>query len=177
MTVLRTARLELRPAGLTDLPSLLPHWNQPLVNRFLFDDQEVTVELATTLLTDSDTDFARHGYGLWKAYLDGEFVGVCGLRLHESSRMEIIYSLEPAHWGSGLATEAAVAVLDAGRRAGLKEILLEVDDGNVASHHVAERLGAVFEDAGDGLVRYVITADPSPQRRDHPPAAPSPTLP
>ncbi|MEV0379175.1 GNAT family protein [Nonomuraea sp. NPDC050643] len=155
-----TRRLELRPAGLSDLGVLVRHWNAPQVKRYLFDDREVSPKLAETLLRDSETDFARHGYGLWKIFRNEVLVGVCGLRRRGEERVEILYSLDPLHWGAGLAAEAAEAVLGAGRRAGLTEILIETDDGNAPSHRLAERLGAKFEGEGDGLRRYVVTLTP-----------------
>ncbi|MFC5820408.1 GNAT family N-acetyltransferase [Nonomuraea harbinensis] len=157
MTVLRTNRLELLPASQADLDILVAHWNQPEVRQYLFDDREVSAEFAATLLADSADDFTEHGYGLWKAYLRDELVGVCGLRRHDSGQVEIVYSLEPARRGSGLATEAALAVLETGRRAGLKEILLETDEGNVASQRLARRLGAVPRGGADGILQYVIS--------------------
>ncbi|WP_187415054.1 GNAT family N-acetyltransferase [Nonomuraea sp. PA05] len=152
-----TKRLELRPAGLRDLGVLVRHWNDPSVRRYLFDDREVDPRLAETLLRDSETGFARHGYGLWQIFLQDVLIGVCGLRRRGEERVELLYSLDPGHWGAGLAAEAAQAVLAAGRRAGLKEVLIETDDGNVASQRLAERLGAVFEEAADGVRRYLVT--------------------
>ncbi|GAA2205987.1 hypothetical protein GCM10009850_014450 [Nonomuraea monospora] len=152
-----TKRLELRPAGLRDLGVLVRHWNDPRVRRYLFDDREVDPRLAQTLLRDSEAGFARHGYGLWQVFLQDVLIGVCGLRRRGEERVELLYSLDPAHWGAGLAAEAARAVLAAGRRAGLKEVLIETDDGNVASQRLAERLGAVFEEAADGVRRYLVT--------------------
>ncbi|SEG59601.1 Protein N-acetyltransferase, RimJ/RimL family [Nonomuraea solani] len=152
-----TRRLELRPAGLSDLGVLVQHWNDPQVRRYLFDDREVSPKLAETLLRDSEADFARHGYGLWKVVKDDVLIGVCGLRRRGEERVEILYSLDPGHWGAGLAAEAAEAVLGAGRRARLTEVLIETDDGNLASHRLADRLGAVFEGAADGRRRYTLT--------------------
>ncbi len=135
---------------------LVAHWNRPEVRRYLFDDGEVSAGLASMLLRDSDADFAHYGYGLWKAYLGAELIGMCGLRRHEDGRVEIIYSLDPEHRGAGLATEAARTVLAWGRRVGLTEILVETDEGNLASQRLAQRLGAVAEQAEGGLRRYVV---------------------
>ncbi|MFB4279074.1 MULTISPECIES: GNAT family N-acetyltransferase [unclassified Nonomuraea] len=156
MTAISTKRLELRPAGVRDLGVLVRHWNDPQVRRYLFDDREVAPQLAGTLLRDSEAGFARHGYGLWQVFRDGVLIGVCGLRRHGEDRVELLYSLDPAHWGAGLAAEAAEAVLAAGRRAGLAEIVIETDAGNTASQRLAERLGAVLGEEADGLRRYTL---------------------
>jgi [ribosomal protein S5]-alanine N-acetyltransferase len=56
--------------------------------------------------------------------------------------LEVFYSLAPAAWGKGYATEAARAVVEyALGDLGLPEVLAEVDEGNLASAAVVERLG------------------------------------
>jgi [ribosomal protein S5]-alanine N-acetyltransferase len=70
------------------------------------------------------------------------FVGTAGLRPLDELGLEVFYSLAPASWGKGYATEAARAVLDhALGSLGLPEVLAEVDAGNAASIAVIERLG------------------------------------
>ena len=47
---LETARLMLHPAVPQDLPRLHAIWSEPAVRRFLFDDREVSLELAGSVL-------------------------------------------------------------------------------------------------------------------------------
>lgn len=62
---------------------------------------------------------------------------------HEG-RVEVVYSLEPEHWGRGVATAAAAEVLAHGfDGCGLEEILGGVDAPNFASAAVLRRLGMV----------------------------------
>lgn len=78
---------------------------------------------------------------------DGALVGVVGLRRQEGPAgrgpdVEIVYSLEPARWGQGLAAEAARAVLDyAFGVVGLPRVTAEIDARNSSSAEVVERLG------------------------------------
>ena len=70
-------------------------------------------------------------------------VGFCGLRHfgEPPQDVEILYGLLPAHWGRGLATEAARAVLDHGFSRGLPRIFAGADSPNAASFQVMARLG------------------------------------
>jgi Acetyltransferase (GNAT) domain len=105
----------------------------------------------------------------------GRLVGTAGLRPLEDLGLEIFYSLSPASWGQGYATEAARAVLDyALGPLGLPEVLAEVDEGNAASIAVIERLGMTRFDVVPGRsARWPATAGrqgPHRSGRPHPSA-------
>lgn len=143
-TAPRSPRLRYHPMAAADVAALHAHWNAPAVRRFLWDDQEVAPDTVRAVLAASDADFARAGYGLWVVTdAAGALVGSCGLRPVEgTAEIEILYSVEPAHWGSGLATEAAAAVLhQAFAELGLARVLGGTDESNVASRRVLEKLG------------------------------------
>ncbi|WP_235014080.1 GNAT family N-acetyltransferase [Parafrankia sp. BMG5.11] len=77
----------------------------------------------------------------------------------EDLGVEVLYSLSPAAWGRGFATEAARAVVDhALTTVGLPEVLAEVDEGNTASTRVITRLGltpfATVQGELGPLIRY-----------------------
>ena len=150
--VLRTERLVLRPVTGDDHPALLAHWTQPDVRRFLFDGAPLSSAEVAETIEESDGDFAAHGYGIWLIELGSwpgpgpspghGLVGTAGLRPLEESGLEIFYSLAPAAWGHGYATEAARAVVEfALDSLDLPEVLAEVDEGNAASVAVVKRLG------------------------------------
>ena len=77
----------------------------------------------------------------------GQMIGFCGLQpLPNTAEIEIGWWLAPSHWGRGLATEAARAVLQDGfGRAGLQRIVAIAHPDNRASRHVMEKLGMAFE--------------------------------
>ncbi|MEU5881838.1 GNAT family N-acetyltransferase [Spirillospora sp. NPDC047279] len=138
--VLRTERLVLRPARANDRAVLTEHWGAPDVRRFLFDGQVVPAEEIAAVITASERDFT--GHPLWIIESEGVFVGAAALRPLDELGQEILYSLAPEAWGRGYATEAARAVVDhALGPLGLPEVLAEIDEGNVASVAVVERLG------------------------------------
>ncbi|MEU5880661.1 GNAT family protein [Spirillospora sp. NPDC047279] len=162
--VLRTDRLALHPVSMSDHRALLAHWTGPRVRRHLFDDKTLSALEVTEIIAVSQRDFATEGYGLWTlraadrgdavgavgaAPPPGSLVGVAGLRGHDAD-VEIVYSLEPAHWGLGLAAEASRAVLDyAFEVLHLRRVTAEIDEANPASAELAERLGMRRRPGGD----------------------------
>ncbi|GIH81092.1 GNAT family N-acetyltransferase [Planobispora longispora] len=159
--VLTTERLVLRPVAARDHAGLLAHWTTPEVRRFMFDGTVLTPEQVTSAIEDSLRGFATAGHGLWLIREAGgsDLAGTAGLRPLDDLGLEITYSLAPAVWGRGYATEAARAVVDhALGPLGLPEVLAEIDEGNAASVAVVVRLGmtpfAVVPGVLGPLVRY-----------------------
>src|SRR5690606_20712549 len=83
VTVLRAERMDPLPAGVADLPGILPNGRDLLVRRCLFDDREVTEEFATGPLA---LPRAEHGHGPLDDAPQRRAVGLCGPRTHESRR-------------------------------------------------------------------------------------------
>ena len=100
----------------------------------------------------SRASFAEAGFGLWLLRDARGFVGTCGLRPAGDGEVEVLYSIEPGRWGTGLATEAARAVLEqAFAPLGLPRVLGGVDDTNHASRRILEKLGMTpHATPGDG---------------------------
>jgi ribosomal-protein-alanine N-acetyltransferase len=155
----QSARLRFREMAEADVAAAHRHWNDPLVRRFLWDDEQVALATVRAVLERSSADFARAGYGMW-VLTDGApgIAGVCGLRgAGGGDDVELVYSIDPARWGRGLATEAGRAVLrHAFERLGVERVLGAVDAPNLASHRVLEKLGMteIGASGGNGL-RYL----------------------
>ena len=108
----------------------------------------------------------RRGFGLW-AVFDREseaFMGECGLREENKidDKVELSYGLLPQFWGGGLATEAAMAVLDFGiKTLGMKQIYAFAQKKNAASLHILSKFGfqheCDFDEDGDLITRTVLT--------------------
>ena len=116
-----------------------------------------------------------YGYGLFTVILraDGAVIGDCGLE-HIDLGRELGYDLRSAHWGRGLATEAATAVRDfAFGVLGLSRLVSLIRVGNDASRRVAEKIGMTSaEETERGGVRYrlysidgELTGSPSSHER------------
>ena len=144
-----TARLRLQPAQGHDLDELHALWITPDVRKFLWDDQVISRTLAATTLERSSVWFERYGYGLWlmRECRSVPIIGFCGLRPGEDSPdPELLYGLARSHWGQGLATEAAHAVLRYGFEGlGLERIRAVTDARNVASVAMMQRLAMDFQ--------------------------------
>ena len=112
----------------------------------------------TGLMVDNiEAHLERHGFGLWAAELraTGEFIGFVGMAVprFEAAFMpavEIGWRLSAAHWGKGLATEGARAVVryafDVLR---LDELVSFTVPENVRSRAVMEKLGMTHDPADD----------------------------
>lgn len=67
-------------------------------------------------------------------------------RLDDASGVEVLYGTAPAHWGRGLATEVAFAVLRYGLEEAGRGRMLGIDDKvNAASRRVLEKIGMTPE--------------------------------
>jgi RimJ/RimL family protein N-acetyltransferase len=144
---LETARLVLRPLSGADLDAAHRVSNDPLVQRYLWDDEPVKDAIEDAISRSLNT-FAELGFGLFGVRLragDDELIGYCGLlRIETAEKVELLYALLPRWWGKGLATEAArVCLRFAFEEADLARVVAGVDPPNTASLRVIEKLGMV----------------------------------
>jgi [ribosomal protein S5]-alanine N-acetyltransferase len=92
------------------------------------------------------------GYGPYAVVENSsqEVIGYCGLSsfpdIDGQSETEIGYRLAKLAWGKGYATEAAQAVRDfALTTLHIKRLIALIDPANIASIHVAEKIGMHYE--------------------------------
>jgi ribosomal-protein-alanine N-acetyltransferase len=152
------------PDGLDDLERL---FSDPAVMLYLGVEAGKTMSRAESEETLRGIIKVWHerGFGRWAVIHKetNQFIGLCGFKLLEDEP-ELIYVLEKAYWGQGLATEAARAAL----RYGFKELRLErivavTRHENVASQRVLKAIGMKWEGEGrfygvEG-VGYAITGE------------------
>jgi ribosomal-protein-alanine N-acetyltransferase len=104
-----------------------------------------------------DRHFAVHGFGLLAAEdrRDGSFAGFIGLAVPDFEApfmpaVEIGWRLAATHWGQGLATEGARAVLRYAFEAiGLGSVVSMTSRHNLRSRRVMERLGMTHNSQDD----------------------------
>jgi ribosomal-protein-alanine N-acetyltransferase len=154
MTILQTERLTLRHFTSGDLEDLFALYRDPEVRRY-FPEGTLTYEE-----TREELEFYLHGHpeqselGLWATVLreTGQFIGRCGLlpwTIDGQSEVEIAYMIGNAHWGQGLGSEAAAGIRDyAFEQLGLSRLICLIDEHNLASIRVAEKIGMAFEKTG-----------------------------
>ncbi len=102
-----------------------------------------------------------NGVGQFAVTFDGRVIGRVGLlvwdqrswetssyeRAGEHAVTELGWALARAHWGHGLATEAARAVREwAYAERGVERLISLIDPSNIRSIRVADKLGAVPEE-------------------------------
>jgi RimJ/RimL family protein N-acetyltransferase len=154
-STLQTARLHLRPLCFDDREAFAALHADPLV----------MARLSSTLSRpESDALLARLISALQKDDLTpwavelterAEFIGLVGLSRPSFEAaftpcVEVVWRLLSAHWGQGLATEAARASLEFGFSVvKLPEILAWTTADNIASRRVMEKLQMSHDPAED----------------------------
>jgi len=110
-----------------------------------------------TMIEAFEERFERDGFGFWALETRdaGELIGFTGLRrvpeeMPFAPAVEVGWRLARAHWGAGMASEAARASIDWGfAELGLHEIVAYTVAANVRSWKLMERLGMTRDEAGD----------------------------
>ncbi|MBI4635463.1 MAG: GNAT family N-acetyltransferase [Candidatus Rokubacteria bacterium] len=152
MSQLETARLQLRPFALADQGDHRQLYSDPEVTKFLAGGPflgAAIAERSARALARFEHVWAERGFGVW-AVVDratGRLLGQCGLNvLPDGAEVELLYALERASWGRGLATEAALAALRYGfEQTGLERIVAVTRPEHAASRRVMEKLGMAYE--------------------------------
>jgi [ribosomal protein S5]-alanine N-acetyltransferase len=147
MVRLETARLVLREFGEDDWPALHAVESDPEVARYQsFEPRTPEESRAYVLGAAADaTAVERRTWDLAVVLRsDGLVIGRCGLGITDPDAAQAMlwYTLHPAEWGRGYATEAARALVGYGfRDLGMHRIWADCDPANPASWRVLEKLG------------------------------------
>ena len=146
---IRTARLNLREFVQSDLRAVYAYSSDPRVTRYLFfgpRDEDSTAEYLEGLLA-SQRERPRTRFELAvEENESGRVVGACDLSYIERNVVDLGYMLGIDVWGNGLATEIALALVDAAffdLRA--DRVISTVDVNNGASIRVLEKIGMRWE--------------------------------
>ena len=165
--LIETPRLSLRPFATTDQANLFLLYGDPDVMAIRKIGTQ-TQEGSGTQLQIILEHWGRKGFGLWAVYdrETDEFMGECGLRelRNGSDEIELSYGLIPSFWGSGFASEAAIAVIEFGfTHLELDKIYGMADGSNESSLRVLKKLGfeieSVMKDGAGAVVRTVLSED------------------
>jgi aminoglycoside 6'-N-acetyltransferase len=160
MELLATERLSLRQLEPADAPVICAYRSEPDVARHQSWSAPYPLTAAEALVQEmvhrqpSDPGWTQIGIELRST---GELVGDVAFERRDAREAAVGYTLAPAHWGNGYATEAVGAVVAHGLDVlGHGVIVAEVLADNAASIAVLTRLG--FERDGTtagGDDRYV----------------------
>lgn len=167
MIELSTQRLALRPFSMDDVDVLHALWADREVRRYLFDGEVPARESVVETIEGSIEGFGKLGYGFFSVRRRNspDLIGFSGFRsFDEIGVVEMLFAIEPSHWGRGYATEAGREVLRFGfEECGLRRVVATTDTPNQRSVRVLQRLGLFFEKRrerhGLDTVYYAMTAD------------------
>lgn len=163
MQILETKRLILRHLLPGDLNSLLALYSDSDVSRYIPDAPRSYEETKEELEWFTNGHPKHPELGLWATIHkeSGEFIGRCGLlpwTIDGHNEVEVAYLISKAYWGQGLGTEAAQAILEYGFNSlHLPRLISLIDEDNLASIKVAEKIGMTFEKEGkDEVGPYLL---------------------
>ena len=147
--ILETDRLRLRPWEARDRPAFAAINADPRVMEYF--PRCLTLEETDRAIAKIQAHFDRCGYGLWaverRDRVSGNFIGFIGLQTvgfeaDFTPAIEIGWRLAADHWGWGLATEGARAVVRAAfGELGLDRLVSFTAEINQRSWRVMEKLG------------------------------------
>lgn len=149
--ILETPRLLLRHLVMADLDELYALYRDPEITKYIPDAPRSREE------AQEELEWHMHGHpkypelGLWATIHKetGKFIGRCGLlpwEIDGQHEVEIAYTIARVYWGQGLGSEAARAILQYGfEKLNLARLICLVNEDNIASQKVAEKIGMRFE--------------------------------
>ncbi len=170
MLILETPRLVLRRQVVEDLDALWALYCDPQVTKYIPDVPKTYDEARQELEWFLNGHPRRPELGLWATVLkeNGEFIGRSGLlpwTIDGRDEVEVAYTISRAYWGRGMGTEVAQAILQYGfETLGLSRLICLIEPENIASQHVAAKIGMRLEKkldgiAGDGIPTWVYAVE------------------
>ena len=134
--------LTIRPAVIKDLPAITEIYNRAILNTVTtFDTEPKTLD-------EQKAWFNAHGpgYPLLVALQDDVIVGWAALSMWSdrgaySITAEMALYVKEDQQGRGIGRRLGVAIVQAGREAGLHTVIARIAEGNRVSVHMGESLG------------------------------------
>jgi len=145
MLVLETARLSIRTLTAADVPALYALTSDPRVMAMVGNGQVLSYERTERWIRMAMQDHKTRGWSTWATVdkADRTLLGWSGfVALADSSEIEMVYGFAPAHWGKGLASELAEALLEYGFSSlAFPRIWATIDPEYQASTRIVQKLG------------------------------------
>ena len=144
MTI-RTPRLILRPAALSDLETTHAYASDLENTKFMMNLPYASIEETAESLREAEAQWrsptpAKLEFAI---VLDGAHIGGVTLYyLPDRTEAELGWVLSKQYWGRGYVTEAAAALMEYARsQLGIRRVIACCDWENIASRRVMEKLG------------------------------------
>ncbi|MBQ8556673.1 MAG: GNAT family N-acetyltransferase [Clostridia bacterium] len=146
---IETQRLLLRPMSLDDAEACFVWCSDPVVNQFMTYPLYTCVDEVRQWLTRMQVDGQILLWGIERQF-DGLLIGSASLSWKpEEKAMNLGYNLRSDCWGQGYATEAARAIIEAGRQLGYHDFIACHAVENVGSSKVIQRCDFLFDRHGE----------------------------
>jgi [ribosomal protein S5]-alanine N-acetyltransferase len=164
METLTGDRVCLRSVALTDTDAVFAIWSDPEAMRYWSHPPYTERAQAEAKLTGDLEALAAGSVLPWAITLVGDNTLIGMFTIHQvdlnNGRAAVGYLLGRAHWGQGLATEAAsLAIGYAFTTLGLRRLEADIDPRNEGSRKLLERLG--FERDGYLRERWCVAGEVS----------------
>ena len=135
-----TERCLIRELSLSDLPALYELYDKPGMTDYVepLYDYETELEYQKAYIENM---YGFYEYGMWLVFSKetGKLIGRAGLEHNEMG-----YMIAPELWNRGYATEVCSFIIDYAREnTDFEELYCRIDERNVASVHLAKKLGFV----------------------------------
>lgn len=153
---LSTTRLLLRSFRVTDVEDAYAYRDDPEFARFLpHIPQPFTREHADAFVTLNMTE-PWETMPTFAVVLEGRLIGTVNLEVDPANHTAMLgYAIARAHWGKGIAVEAAVAAIAwAFAEHDLAEIWASTEAAHLRSRRVMEKLGMAFDSSDERKVVY-----------------------
>jgi len=142
---MESERLRYSELGPDHLDSFHRLVQDAYVRRYLLDGEILPREWSAERIRESRSLFERRGVGIWLVNhrVTEELVGFCGFLEMKTVHPEpqLVYGVLQEFSGKGYATEMAHTVIAEAWQHGFATIIASVDEVNVASYRVLEKLG------------------------------------
>jgi len=166
---IRSERVLIRPFGDEDLAGYLAFMTDAEATRYLLLEPEQKTQAGARALFDLVVQSYDTDEPIWALAITTEadgFIGSCGIAPVDGTIFECYFSLLPAHWGQGYATEAIRALLAyVFGNTPVTEIRAYMNPQNSNAPGVAERVGMhrkgphVHPSFGNEGLLYAVTKE------------------
>lgn len=159
LPILYTENLIIRPISMDDAADMFEYAKTPYVGPTAGWAPHVSIQETQMIIATMQQIKTPYELGVWAVVLksNNKMIGTIELYNHfHHFKAELGYSINPAYWGHGYATEAGKAVIAYGFEIlDLKRIEVGTFVDNFQSQRVCEKLGFIKEGvARSGYVRY-----------------------
>ncbi|MFJ8353630.1 GNAT family N-acetyltransferase [Bacillus paramycoides] len=146
--VMRTKRLSMRRPNLEDVDQLYNILKKEAVGQWLAKSRGMSLDETKEYISQLILHWEQYNFGVWLLFKNetDQLLGHCGLRkVDETGETEIMYLLDPEHWGNGYAIEAVDAtILYATEAMNLKRIIARVKIANENSKKLLRKQGFTY---------------------------------